>query len=194
MATLAELGIKVDTSSVTTATGNLNKLSVAANSAEIKANKSSEAMGQFGRKAGQAGMQVQQLVGQIQGGQNVFGAVSAQATDLGFVLGFPLLGAVVGIAAAFSGPLFSALMGTSEGIDDLKADLDELTDNFDTAADGSYRLSEELARLAMISEETARLKVAIETESARKNIENLRSAMLDVFFRFNRRYIPNSAG
>jgi len=73
-----------------------------------------EAVGNLGRTTGQAAMQVQQLVGQVQGGVSPFVALSQQAADLGFVLGFPLLGAVVGIGAALAGPLVAAFTKAEE--------------------------------------------------------------------------------
>lgn len=76
-----------------------------------------EAIGNLGRTTGQAAMQVQQLVGQVQGGVSPFVALSQQAADLGFVLGFPLLGAVVGIAAAVAGPLVAAFTQAEDKAD-----------------------------------------------------------------------------
>lgn len=81
---------------------------------------SSNSLGSFGRSAGQAGMQIQQLVGQVQGGVSPFVALSQQAADLGFVLGFPLLGAVVGIGAALAGPLVAAFTEAEEKVDKFK--------------------------------------------------------------------------
>lgn len=64
-------------------------------------------VGNFGRQSGMAGIQVQQFVGQIQGGQSAMVALSQQSADLGFVLGAPLLGAVVGITASVIGMAFA---------------------------------------------------------------------------------------
>ena len=79
----------------------------------------SRGFGSVGRSAGQASIQVQQLVGQIQGGVNPAVALSQQAADLGFVLGVPLLGAVTAIAAGFAGPFISSLIGAGEAFDEL---------------------------------------------------------------------------
>lgn len=54
----------------------------------------------FGRNAGQASIQVQQFVGQIQGGQSALLAFSQQAADIGIVLGAPLIGTFAAIAAS----------------------------------------------------------------------------------------------
>ena len=59
-----------------------------------------KAFSKMGRNAGQASIQVQQLVGQVAGGVNPLVAFSQQAADLGFVLGVPLVGAVVSVAAS----------------------------------------------------------------------------------------------
>lgn len=89
---------------------------------------STEALSGFGRSAGQAGIQIQQLVGQVQGGVSPFVALSQQAADLGFVLGFPLLGAVVGIGAALAGPLVAAFTQAEESADKFKGTLKGIVD------------------------------------------------------------------
>jgi len=86
----------------------------------------SQGLAGFGRQAGQAGIQLQQFVGQVQGGVSPLVALSQQAADLGYVLGFPLLGAVVGIAAAIGGPLISSFITAGDESDKLKDKLDDL--------------------------------------------------------------------
>ena len=77
----------------------MNKTAVAT---AVGASRASNAMSGIGRSAGQAGIQIQQFVGQIQGGQSALLALSQQSADLGFVLGAPLVGAVVGIGASIA--------------------------------------------------------------------------------------------
>ena len=69
----------------------------------------------LGRNAGQAGIQIQQFVGQVQGGQSVFVALSQQAADLGIVLGAPLVGVIVSLGAVLAGTLLPTLFDTNEG-------------------------------------------------------------------------------
>ena len=76
-------------------------------------------LGGVGRGAGQAGIQVQQFVGQIQGGVNPMVALSQQATDLGFVLGVPLVGAIVGISASIAAALLPSLLAATKSFADL---------------------------------------------------------------------------
>lgn len=89
-------------------------------------------VGNFGRQSGMAGIQVQQFVGQIQGGQSAMVALSQQSADLGFVLGAPLLGAVVGITASVIGMAFAfsdaevELEKVSETVPDLIKKFNEL--------------------------------------------------------------------
>jgi DNA repair exonuclease SbcCD ATPase subunit len=85
--------------------------------------KASGAVSGFGSSAGRAGIQVQQFVGQIQGGQNAFVALSQQAADLGIVLGAPLVGVVVSLGAVLAGTLLPSLFNTG---DEMKA-ISELT-------------------------------------------------------------------
>ena len=79
----------------------------------------------IGRGAGQAGIQFQQFIGQIQGGQSAMLALSQQSADLGFVLGAPLLGAVVGISASLVGILLPSLLKTNEATKDFKFSVSE---------------------------------------------------------------------
>lgn len=88
--------------------------------------KGSNGLAVLGRKAGAAGIQIQQFIGQIQGGQNAAAALSAQAADLGIVLGAPLIGSIVGIAAAFGGPFISALFGADEALDAVRQRIDDV--------------------------------------------------------------------
>jgi len=113
MVDVARLAIEVDTSQASSAVKTLDNLSVAAGKTQKAANDSGAGLGDMGRKAGQASIQVQQLVGQIQGGVSPFVALSQQAADLGFVLGAPLLGAIVGMSAGLAGPFIMSLVNSS---------------------------------------------------------------------------------
>lgn len=124
---------------------------------DTKVSKTSKAvnanMGSLGRTAGQAGIQIQQLIGQIQGGQSAMLALSQQGADLGFVLGVPLLGAVVGIGASIAGMLLPNLMDTKTALEKV----DEVTQNVTAAltlsADGVADYGDHLKILKQISTE-----------------------------------------
>lgn len=90
--------------------------------------KAGTAMGAMGRRAGMAGIQVQQFVGQVTMGTNPMQALSMQAADLGFVLGAPLVGAVAGITAALVGSFLPALFQSGDAINDLVAETEDWID------------------------------------------------------------------
>ncbi len=131
----------------------------------------SKALGGMGRKAGMAGVQVQQLVGQIQGGQNVFGALSAQAADLGIVLGAPLLGSIAGLSAAFAGVLLPSLFNSDSAMDKLSDTSDKLNESLRTTDTGALKLGEGIAKLAKKSEALARIKIAASIRDAESQIK-----------------------
>jgi hypothetical protein len=82
--------------------------------------------GNMGRKAGMAGIQIEQFVGSVQGGQDAMRAFSFQATDMGIVLGVPLVGAAIGLTTALVSALMPALLNSGKEVDSLKEKLIEL--------------------------------------------------------------------
>ena len=121
------------------------------------------AMGDFGRSAGMAGMQVQQFVGQIQAGTKPMVALSQQAADLGFVLGFPLAGAVAGIVASFAGPLIDAVMGGQ--------------DSFKKLADSILETEDSYRKLTQAERDFLALTVQQEITNQEKAIRNLQDSL-----------------
>lgn len=94
-----------------------------------------------GRGAGMAGIQIQQFVGQLQGGVNPMVALSQQSADLGFALGVPLVGAVVSIAAALSTMLIPSLLQSSEATKDLRDQLKDLVPDLEDMTPEELALS-----------------------------------------------------
>ena len=123
--------------------------------------KSNVVTGRFknvGRSAGQLGIQLSQLTGQIQGGQNAMLALSQQSADIGFLLGptGALVGAVVSIAAAIGGPFLMSLIGAKDNTEELEEALESLSKVSAETADGIDVLSKEITALAKESESAAR--------------------------------------
>ena len=117
----------------------------------------------MGRNAGMAGIQVQQLVGQIQGGTNPMLALSQQAADFGFVLGAPLVGAVAGLAASLAMVLLPSLFDTAGGIEKVRGLMEELNDDITdlTAAQLAERtrlIDEDIANARRLVEELEKSK------------------------------------
>lgn len=114
----------------------------------------------MGRGAGQAGIQFQQLIGQIQGGQDVMLALSQQSADLGFVLGAPLLGAVVGIGASLVGMLLPSLMKTTDALGDVEKATERVKAALTLSSEGITGYSDNMKVLAQVSDQLARVKLA----------------------------------
>lgn len=80
------------------------------------ANDTGKAFNSMGSRAGRASIQVQQMVGQLQGGVSPFIAISQQAADFGIVMGAPLIGVIVSLSAVLAGVLHKALTGSAEAM------------------------------------------------------------------------------
>lgn len=119
------------------------------------------------RGFGQAGIQVQQFIGQVQGGQGVMLAFSQQSADLGIVLGAPLLGAVAGISASLVGLLIPNLIDTTTSMQDLDKAM-EAVNKTATDTDGIKAFTREIAQLAKESEKSARLIILAAEQSSRE--------------------------
>lgn len=153
MTDIVKVGFEVETASLKKGQAELDKMAKSGSGVD-------KSMSRMGKSAGQASIQIQQFVGQVQGGTSAAVALSQQAADLGIVLGFPLLGAVTGIAAAFAGPLISSLIGAEEEVKDLNKVLKELERTSISTESGVTLLSERILELAKRSEALAKIEVA----------------------------------
>lgn len=122
--------------------------------------KTSKGFNLMGRNVGQASIQVQQFVGQVQGGQNVMLAFSQQAADFGIVLGAPLLGVVVALSAGIAGALLPSLFGAKDATEDLENAMKALDEILDTTEDGALILSEAFIELTKRSDALTRINIA----------------------------------
>lgn len=193
--------IETDTSSqlkaenvVKKSTGNIAKSFSTVDRAAAKTSKiSKEAtknVGKFGRASGQAGIQFQQFIGQIQGGQNAMLALSQQSADLGFVLGAPLLGAIVGISASVAGILAPSLLAGKDNTELLEKAIEQLMATTAQASDGTIIFSESLEKLARKSKAAAAVEIALGMQRAkeviklaRKEVDELASSWESFFSR-----------
>ncbi len=150
----AVLVFKVDTKDIGKAQKQLEAIGMSAIKTKSKIKEFADTTGKggkdvsgFGRKAGMAGIQFEQLAGQIAMGQNPMRAVGVQAADLGFVLGTPLLGAVVGISAAMASVLIPTLLNLSLNTEKLTELNEKLAESFVINTDGSVELSKKMQDL-----------------------------------------------
>tara|TARA_R100000951_G_scaffold36129_3_gene30875 strand:+ start:1477 stop:3582 length:2106 start_codon:yes stop_codon:yes gene_type:complete len=130
------------------------------------ANDGSRSMDGFGRKAGMAGIQFEQLAGQIAAGQNPMRAVGVQASDLGFILGVPLLGAVVGIGAAIASVMLPALFNSKDASEELSDAIGDVRNAFERGSNGAIQFSSQLRDAAKSSRDLAKLELALAVMNA----------------------------
>ena len=133
--------------------------------------KSDKNLANFSRRSGMAGIQFQQFIGQIQGGQSAMVALSQQSADLGFVLGAPLLGAVAGISASIVGMLLPALFDSKDAVQLLEKVSGDLKKSLSGTSDGAIELSDSLILLAKKSGALARLQISSSIFDAEKQIK-----------------------
>jgi len=170
---VGQLVLKVDTSEVKAGEAAVERLGDAAVDASAKTDrlqkttkKSNVVVGDFGRKAGMAGIQIEQMAGQVAMGVNPMRALGVQAADLGFILGFPLLGAVVGIGAALGSVLIPMLLDTGKTAEDLVEELDDLDLHFKEMTS-----AQKAVFLMNMNEELEELEE--QSENARQRLEEL---------------------
>ena len=115
----------------------------------------------FGSNLGQAGIQVQQFVGQLQGGQSAMVALAQQSADLGIVLGAPLVGVFVSLAAVLAGTLAPAIFGSVSNIEKLQKAIENTKAIMTLGKNGIIEYTDEMKRLETASENLAKIKIAL---------------------------------
>ena len=129
---------------------------------------------------GQAGIQVQQFVGQIQGGQSAMLALSQQSADLGIVLGAPMVGVIAGLSASIVGMLLPSLMESTDATKELELAQERLSETLEVSEDGVITYTDKIARLAQVSEQAARVQIAASIADATEVIRNSANIVDDV--------------
>lgn len=149
----------------------------------VKMNKTTKAvkggLGGMSRSAGQVGIQFQQLVGQIQGGQNAMQAVAMQAADIGIVMGAPLIGAIAGLSAAFASALVPSLFDSKSAAEQLEKQMESIEGAFKIAKDGTVELTDEMKALAGAQIEVAQARLGIAQAGAANVIRDATDAIKD---------------
>jgi|GEM_PF-3018668 len=112
------------------------------------------------RNFGQAGIQVQQFVGQLQGGQSAMLALSQQSADLGIVLGAPMIGVIVSLGAVLLGTLLPSLMSNKTSADALAKSVENVKAVMTLGAGGVAEYTEEMEKLNKVSKQLAKIQLA----------------------------------
>lgn len=136
------------------------------------------------RSAGQAGIQIQQLVGQIQGGQSPMLALSQQAADLGIVLGAPLVGAIAGLTASFASALIPTLFNAKTEVEELE----ERLVNFRS----SLKETDEVSKGAFKQVEIGKLES--DAVAVRNQIESVKQSLIDLSTGFQSQAVTSQIG
>lgn len=181
-----EFDVDVDVSGVTSASKtiqtDLKNVETSFKRADSSANqlsggstKAGKSLSGLGKNAGQAGIQIQQFVGQIQGGQSALLALSQQGADLGIVLGRAGLGAAVGIAATALSFLIPALTGAEGETSSLKDRIKELGDEVTLTANQIKFLARDNSKAADEMSE-ANVKAFEKIRDLREELEKMQSA------------------
>jgi hypothetical protein len=140
---------------------NLKESSNAARDMQKNLQRGAGGLGDVGRRAGMAGIQLQQFTGQITMGTNGLVAFSQQAADLGFVLGAPMLGAIAGIASSLLLVLMPNLKETKELMEQFSDAMDVTREASEKLESGQYALAESILETAKISQMAAKIDIAI---------------------------------
>lgn len=121
---------------------------------------STDSISTMGRKAGMAGIQIQQFTGQVQAGTNPLLALSQQSADLGFVLGVPLVGAIAGLASSLAMTLLPSVFDSTTAFEKYEKAMDSAKDATERLDDGQFALAETILETAKISQIAAKLDIA----------------------------------
>ena len=162
-----KMSSKIDSAS--SSVSNLSNQNIKLTKTSVSVN---SAVSGMSRRAGMAGIQFQQLIGQIQGGQSAMVALSQQSADLGFVLGAPLLGAVSGIAFSLIGMLLPSLLNSKKAGDSLYSSMEVLNSIVVKSKEGVNALSNEYAALAKANTAAAKVQLAIATIQATESLKS----------------------
>lgn len=143
----------------------LNSIGSTANTLNTRLSKTSESVkssvNNMGGSFAQAGIQFQQFVGQVQGGTSALTALSQQGADLGIVLGAPLIGVIVSLAAAIGGVLYNSIEKTSGSMSKLPDELQKYL----KAVEEQYAQLDESSRAAFTQAEIGKITTAYQKAS-----------------------------
>jgi hypothetical protein len=106
-------------------------------------------------------------------------AFSQQSADLGFVLGFPLLGAITGISASIVGLLLPSLLNGETATGQLQTAMEALRETAVTTESGITLLSAGIEKLAKKSAAAAAIEIELAMKQATAAIENARESIRD---------------
>ena len=179
----AEAAVKRSASNVATSLGNAE---VAAKRLNTEVTKSASGVKKaMQANLGQAGIQVQQFVGQLQGGQSAMVALAQQSADLGIVLGAPMVGVIVSLAAVLAGTLLPALFNSKSGLSELEKSIERTRAVMTVGAGGIIEYTAQMQELGRISKIVADYRIKTAMADATSSIKNGVKAIGEEFSKLN---------
>lgn len=145
------------------------------------ANQTGRGLQDVSRKAGMAGVQIEQFVGQVQGGGDIMRAFSYQATDLGIVLGAPLAGAAVGLGAALLAVLVPSLMTAKDSTEELEKAMEALRRTASKSEGGIYDFTDSIKDLSKVGKFTVAAQIEADMIRADNAVTSALESIRDEF-------------
>lgn len=161
---------------------------------ETQATKTATAVNQATNKmknirgvAGQLGYQIQDIAVQLQMGQNAFMVFGQQGSQILSILGpmGAVAGAVLAISGAMAGALLPSLVETTEASEVLATAQKNLNEVVTQTESGVSALSAEIIKLAKISEDAAKAKIAVAMIDAKTAIKAAGDSSQKAFEQFD---------
>lgn len=157
-----------------------NKVDAASKKLSTQMTKSAEGVKKgVHRNFGQAGIQVQQFVGQLQGGQSAMLALSQQSADLGIVLGAPMIGVLLSLSAVLAGVLLPAIMDTKTSVEKLDTAIGHAKAVMSVGAGGIVEYTEKMQELGRVSQMVAEFQIATAMKKAKEGVKSAVKSMAD---------------
>ena len=127
----------------------------------------------IGSSAGRAGIQIQQFVGQIQGGQSAFLAFSQQSADLGIVLGAPMVGVLLSLGAVLAGTLMPSLASAGEAVEHMSDNVKGLVKDLNVLSDAQKGVVNDAIGLSIEDQRERMAELTTEIDEQIKSIAAL---------------------
>lgn len=141
---------------------------------------SNDSFSGIGRSAGQASIQLQQFVGQVQAGTNPLLAFSQQAADVGIVLGAPLVGAILGIASAIGISLLPSLFDSTDALKKFETAFNSVEKILKITEGRVEAVSDKFVELAKNSQALSQSQIKVALQDISEALEASKIEVLDL--------------
>jgi len=160
-------------------TESIKEFGDASGEADEESGDASNGLAKLGGRAGQVGMQVQDMAVQLAGGTNAFVVLGQQGSQLAsaFGPGGAVLGAVIAVASALGGVLYKSLTESEGSIDDVEKGSRELSSSFQSSKDGTIEFSDALVTLSQNGDMAYGSMIKLLSLQAKQQLETTTNAI-----------------